>query len=266
MNIKSVFFKLVKKLPLNLAIFLCRFIIFSYLLWRKDYRTEIKINYQKVFSNLKNGKWFWLKLSKRLGENFGVMLKMMDNKKILDKIAISGENILNSIFENSESAVVVSFHYGLWELLPQIFKRMGYETYIAISRQKDKDWDEELRKLRSQNGVGLMETIAEMKRILKSNGTNNRKRLLGFVLDNKRLTRGLCLNEPWRNFFILRTPFVLAQSEKVPLLGMFCYKKANRIVIDIAEVKNPKAIGERLRHFITQQPEDWIFWGKRCQN
>ena len=201
-----------------------------------------------------------------MGNNFGVMVKMGEvNKKILDKTLIYGENILY----NYKKAIIVSFHYGLWELLPQIFQRLGYKTYIAASVQADKSLESELFRYRSQNGVKLIKTISEMKHCLKqsppwADGAKQAKGiLLGFVLDNTRKTKRLCLSEPYPNFFILRTPFVLAKLAKVPILSMFCYQRNNQIVVDIDEVKSPAMLGKRLRNYLKRSPEDWIFWGKQ---
>ena len=231
-----------------------------YLLIQKKYRAEINTNYSKIFGFYPRG--FWFEQSLKIGKNFGLMSQIGKNEKILDKTQFYGENNLSKVMKSNQSAIVVSFHYGLWEYLPQIFKKLGYETYIGIGEQRDRNLAVELNKLRNNNGVKTIKTISDMKSILKNDNLGKPKKLLGFVLDNTSKTRSLMIDEPWQGFSILRTPFVLAKSENVPMLSMFCYQKQDKIIIDIDEVKYQCEIGNRLQSYLKKNPADWIFWGK----
>ena len=260
MNITSGIFKLAKTLPQKPAIILCQSVVLIYLLIKKNYRTEIKTNYQKIFGFYQKG--FWFRQSRRLGKNLSLMLQISKSKKILDKTQIYGENILCNLTENNRKAVIVSFHYGLWEFLPQIFQKLGYEISISIGTQRNQNLAYQLYEFRNRNGVKIVETISEMRDTLKSNVSSNRKKLLGFVLDNTNKTRGLSLNKPWTGFTVLRTPFILAKSTKTPILAMFCYIQNNNIVVDIDEINNPQEMGNLLWSYIEKNPEEWVFWGK----
>ena len=68
MNITSGIFKLVKILPQKPAIILCQFFVLIYLLIKKNYRAEIKANYQRIFGFYQNG--FWIRQSEALGEKY----------------------------------------------------------------------------------------------------------------------------------------------------------------------------------------------------
>lgn len=263
MNITSGLFKLAKNLPQKQAIILCQFIVISYLLFRKNYRAEIKANYQKIFGIYQNR--FWLQQSRRIGKNLALMLHSAKNDKILDKTQIYGENILCRLTENNQKAIIVSFHYGLWELLPQIFQKLGYEISISISAQRDRNLAYEINKVRNRNGVKTVSTVRAMKEILQSNGSPKRKQLLGFVLDNTSKTRGINLNEPWTGFTVLRTPFILAKMAKTSVLSMFCYRQNDKTVVDIDEIHHPREVGTRLHSYIEKNPAEWIFWGKIAQ-
>ena len=262
MSITSAIFKLANKLPQNQATILSQLTALFFLFLKKNYRNEIKTNYQKIFGFYEPG--FWLKQSRQLGRNLGLMLQIGKNKKILDKIEICRENILCDIMEVNKAAVVVSFHYGPWELLAQVFQKRGYQSYILVEAQRDQDLNVALERLRNRNGVKTVEKISEVKKIIsnQSNQRSARRELFGFLLDNTSKTRGLCINQPWPGFSILRTPFVLAKYKKLPILSMFCYNKNGNVIIDIDKVENPLHLGERLRSYIKQHPEEWIFWGK----
>ena len=264
MNITSGIFKLVKNLPQKPAIILCQVIVLIYLLIKKNYQVEIKVNYQKIFGFYQKG--FWIKQGRRIGKNLALMLHIAKTDKILDKTQIYGENILCRLMENNQKAVIVSFHYGFWELLPQIFQKLGYEISISTGVQRDRNLAYEINKVRNQNGVKTVATIKEMKEILQSNGSSNRKQLLGFVLDNTSKTRGINLNEPWTGFTVLRTPFVLAKSAKTPVLSIFCYQQNDKTIVDIDEIHQPQEVGTRLRSYIEKNPAEWIFWGKIEKN
>lgn len=258
MNIITIIFKLAKKLPGKLSIIFCQIILLIYLFWHKTYRQEINLNYQRIF---KRKRRFWLRQALKLGHNLALTLQFGKNKKTLDKIEIYGENILCDLLKEKQKAIVVTFHYGLWELLPQIFQKLGYETYISVGEKRNRFFDE-LNKFRSQNGVKIVKTVAEMRTALSKSLT--RPRLLGFVLDNTSKTRGFKLFSPhWHNFSVLRTPFILAKSFKLPILAMFCFHQKNRLVVAIHAVRNSQALGNQLLSYIKSKPEEWIFWGKR---
>ena len=260
MSIFSAILKLAENLPEKSAVIFCQIIVLIYLSCQKKYRAEINSNHTKIFGFYP--RLFWLKQSLKIGENLGLMSQIGKNKKILDKTQFYGENILSKVMKSNQSAIVVSFHYGLWEYLPQIFKKLGYDTYIGIEEQRDQNLAIELNKLRNSNGVKVIKTISNMKNVLKSNNSEKPKQLLGFVLDNTSKNRSIRIDEPWQGFSILRTPFVLAKSARVPMLSMFCYHKNAKIIVDIDEVKNQSELGNRLQSYLKKNPEDWIFWGK----
>jgi lauroyl/myristoyl acyltransferase len=263
MSITSFIFRLAKKLPAKPAVIFCQFIVFGYLMIRKIYRDEIKINYQKIFNDYQKG--FWVKQSQRIGRNLGLMLQIGKNNKSLDKTVIYGENIMCKVMGSNQNAIVVSFHYGLWEYLPQIFQKLGFETHIGIGIQPDKNLAIEFDNLRKNNGVKILNTVSQMKNCLKqSTGQTSslRKKLLGFVLDNTSKTQGLMLDKPWSGFSVLRTPFVLTKSTGVPILSMFCYGQDDRIIVDIQEVKSRVELGNQLHYYIRKNPAEWLFWGK----
>jgi lauroyl/myristoyl acyltransferase len=264
MNIFSGIFKLVKNLPQKPAIILCQTIVIIYLLFKKNYRAEIKANYQKIFGSYP--KRFWLNQGRRIGKNLALMLHLAKTDKVLDKTHIYGENILCRLMKNNQKAVIVAFHYGVWELLPQIFQKLGYETWISIGAQRNRNLTNEISKVRNQNGVKTVTTVKEMKEILESNSSSNQKQLLGFVLDNTSKTHGIRLDEPWTGFRILRTPFILAKLANLPVLSMFCYQQNDQTVVDIDEIRKPQEVGARLKSYIEKNPAEWIFWGKNEKN
>lgn len=263
MSITSTIFRLAKNLPAKPAVIFCQFIIFGYLVIKKIYRDEIKINYQKIFGVYPKG--FWVKQSQRIGRNLGLMLQIGKNNKTLDKTVIYGENIMCKVMGSNQNAIIVSFHYGLWEYLPQIFQKLGYETHIGIGVQPDKNLANEFDKLRNNNGIKTLNTVSEMKNCLKQTtgqASSLRKRLLGFVLDNTSKTQGLFLDKPWSRFSVLRTPFVLAKSTGAPIISMFCYEQDDRIIVDIQEVRSSIELGNQLLNYIRKNPAEWLFWGK----
>lgn len=263
MSITSFIFRLAKKLPAKPAVIFCQLIVFGYLMIRKNYRDEIKTNYQKIFGFYQKG--FWVKQSQSIGKNLGLMLQIGKKNKTLDKTVIYGENIMCKVMGSNQNAIVVSFHYGLWEYLPQIFQKHGFETNIGIGVQPDKNLAIEFDNLRKNNGVKILNTVSEMKNCLKqstSYTSSSRKKLLGFVLDNTSKTQGLMLDKPWSGFSVLRTPFVLAKSTSAPILSMFCYNQDGKIIVDIQEVKSSIELGNQLHCYVRKNPAEWLFWGK----
>lgn len=128
---------LIRSLPLSLARAASRLILLLYLALAPAVRREINLNYHRVFARYR--RWFWIRQAWRLGGNLALMSRLgrpgFDNT--LDKTRIIGENMLEQIMLGDKSVIVLSLHYGAWELLPQIFARRGYQVCVGAGRQQD---------------------------------------------------------------------------------------------------------------------------------
>jgi lauroyl/myristoyl acyltransferase len=234
-----------------------RLLVLVYLAASPESRQEIGRNYRRVFGC--NGRRFWLKQAWRLGGNLALMSRIGQRSldKWLDRTRFSGDNILEQIMLRERKAIVLSLHYGLWELLPQVFARRGYQACVGLGGQFDREFGNSLLQLRAGHGVRMTESIAEMRRAARAG------QLVGFALDNTSRTRGVECDTIWPGFRLLRTPFALARAERAVLVPMFMFQDGDHPRVEICEpVASAREFGTQARRMIEARPEDWLFWGK----
>jgi len=258
MSIPAAGLRLVRALPFRLACAASRFLVITYLLFNPRARREIGQNHKRIFGRSDPG--FWFRHAVRLGENIALMASVgqagLDNE--LDNALIDGQNILERIMLGNAKVVVLSLHYGVWELLPHVFARRGYPVCVGMGSQQDVQLGRELGQLRSGQRVTFASQVSEMHRALTE------KALVGFALDNTRASRGVRCDALWSGFSLLRTPFALAEAEGATLVPMLMRKTGPRLTVKIGEpVKTPDEFGAWARQEILAHPEEWVFWGKR---
>jgi len=258
MSILAACLRLLRILPPGLAGEAGRAIVLSYLAVSPRVRREIRRNHARLCGRPDAG--FWLKQGLRLGQNLALMSKSGTRglDKWLDNARLDGENILEQIMLRNGRAVVLSLHYGLWELLPETFARRGYRVCVGAGDQRDARLLAEILQLRSQHGVRYTDSLTEMRDALKGGS------LVGFAVDNTGRGRGAMCDSVWPGFEVLRTPFVLAQECSAALVPMLMRKNGRRLTVKIGEpVYSPDEFGIWARREIAAYPEDWVFWGKR---
>jgi hypothetical protein len=134
--------------------------------------------------------------------------------------------------------------------------------------------------------MNYLKSVTEMRQALRA------RALLGFVVDNTSRTRGMACDTIWPGFSVLRTPFVLAQTERAVLVPMFMYQdedlttktprhqgpgtknqeprtRNQRVALRVRicePVASAEEFGRTARAMIAERPEDWVFWGKAAGN
>lgn len=260
----------IRILPFELAVLLVRLILLIYLAVRSDYRQEIRTNYKLIFGA--NRPWFWVRNAWRVGRNLTLMAKIGTKfaNELVDRGVVCGENyIKRQSLEQDVHTLMASFHFGVWEYLPQFFVRQGADVAVVVSKQRDPVLDSGLRRLRNSNGVKLIVQISGIFRRLSNYGVT------GFMLDNTARGRSLTvhlarLNDGNRLLFrVPALPFEIVNRQRdrgkngvagvVPIFG---YLKEGRLVIQIFPAGDAASAVRALLTMVKAMPEEWIFWGK----
>jgi len=263
-SILAISLGLTRALPDELATWACRALLLLYLFVTPGVRREIALNLHRLFPELSaNGhhsfRLFWMRQAWRLGANLALMVRIGRPalNKLLDNAVINGENIVEQIMLQKGRVVVLSLHYGLWELLPQVFAHRGYPVCVGMGELRDRAFAERLMELRGSHSVTMTESLADMRQAVRKGS------LVGFVLDNTSRTRGLACDAFAPGLSVLRTPFALARAEQAQLVPMFIYQDRNVLRVEVqAPVASEQEFGLRARELVRRRPEDWVFWGK----
>uniref|UniRef100_A0A7V3ZUP2 Lipid A biosynthesis acyltransferase n=1 Tax=candidate division WOR-3 bacterium TaxID=2052148 RepID=A0A7V3ZUP2_UNCW3 len=221
-------------------------IFFFYFLYKKNYRKEIKNNYFYLFKK-KNFPFAYY--FKSLAENLSTM--MVINKKksslIFDKIKFLGDNIIRE-----RGGVVVTFHYGIYELLPLIFSQRGYKTAIVYSPQRNSLLNTILLRIRKGKVEKFLRNLKEIKEALQEGY------LVGFAIDNIHKGKLVSLKEILPHLKVSLSPFIIAQRFGYPLYFVLIRKNEKDYQVVIKKGFLPLFIKEELKKNIF----DWVLWEK----
>ncbi len=256
MSLASVALTLVRALPARPARALAQLLVILYLWLRPRYRHEIRTNCELVLGAAPSR--FWFQNARRVGQNLAAMAKASSawGKALIDTAVIQWENHHGQRLERELHSVMVSFHFGVWEYLPQVFAARGFAVRLAIGKQQDRALQKQLAAQRASGGVRLLRTLRELLRL------PDRPTLSGFMLDNT--SQG---SQRWvvldRLAVRLPTvPFRLAERTKTRVIPLFARLERGRLCVEVAEAGDEPAVVRSLLARVRRYPLDWVWWGK----
>jgi lauroyl/myristoyl acyltransferase len=227
-----------------------------YLALRPDYRREIRRNLRIIMG--KDSRWFWVRNGWRLGRNLALMAKVggRTGYAIIDRAMVCGENLTRQSLERELHVAMASFHFGLWEYLPQVFSRNGYRVTLAVGEQRDPGLGRQISALRRSGGVNMARGIRQA--IKAGNGPS----ITGFMLDNT--SQG---TQTWAECdgVKVRLPdigFRLAARKGGRLAPAFARLDRGRMRVDVYPAGDERAAVCALLDQVRRHPEEWVWWGK----
>jgi len=256
MSLPGVALALVRALPSSPAALLSRAIVLLYLALRPDYRREIRRNLRIITG--KDSRWFWVRNGWRLGLNFAVMAKVgsRSGDALIDRARVRGENLTSQVLERELHATMASFHFGLWEYLPQVFSHSGFRVTLAVGEQRDPALGMQLSYLRRSGGVTMARGIRQA---IKAGAQSS---ITGFMLDNT--SQG---TQTWTECdgVRIRLPdigFRLAARDGGGLVPVFARLQHGRARVDVYPPGDEQAAACALLEQVREHPEEWVWWGK----
>ncbi|MEN9979957.1 MAG: hypothetical protein ABIK38_06430 [candidate division WOR-3 bacterium] len=258
MNLLSAVLLLVRGLPLELAIAVARIFTVIYLFFRHDYRREIEIN-QRLLLGSRN-RWFWLRNGWCIGRNLALMAKLGTpaGNKLIDSAVIYRENIDDgSVQTGGQSAwIMASFHFGVWEFLPGIYRGHGQDVAVIVGDMHDKRFNLMVRRLRSKTGIKVINRARMLIEQLRRPG------ITGFMLDNTARGTRIQIVLDGVTFRIPALPFAFGRRRGCGVIPVFCYWDHGRLRVRVFEPEGPEGCIRALVQMVRERPAEWIFWGK----
>jgi len=248
--------RLVRALPASPAVLLTRTTVLAYLACRPDYRSEIRRNLRLVLGH--DRRWFWVRNAWRVGRNLALMARIGTGwaDTVVDKTRLEGENWAAAAVERDVHMVMVSFHFGAWEFLPQVFARLGFDTNLVTGTQRDASLDRLLCALRGSSGVRVLQDVRPVLAAASGPG------ITGFMLDNTSRGRRQRVRGDRFDMSIPGLPFLVAERRQARVFPLFAFFDRGRLRV---EVGRPGGPGQALAAFcrlVRARPEEWVFWGK----
>jgi lauroyl/myristoyl acyltransferase len=205
-----------------------------------------------------DSRWFWVRNALSVGRNLALMARIGTAKAqaIIDRVSISGENLGQHSLVRELHMAVASFHFGLWEYLPQVFSRLGFRIRLVTGRQKDSRLGAMLAKVRGSSGVGLVRRLREALR-----GTS-RPTITGFMLDNTSQGSVVWVESDGLRMRVPDLGFRLARRHGLAVVPMFSTLERGRLRIQVGPAGDEESAVEALLVHVREHPEEWVWWGK----
>lgn len=103
-------------------------------------------------------------------------------------VEFEGGDEYRAAYEEGRGVVVVSAHFGNWELAGSVLAAFGYPTDAVMQRLSNPGLNRFVKDLRNRNGMGLIDRAAAWDRLRASIAA---KRVVAFVADQDARHRGL---------------------------------------------------------------------------
>jgi len=218
-----------------------------------------------------------IKIAKNTYKNFLAFfedtIEFKKNPKKFEDIEIIGEKYLTNAINSNKPIILMTAHFGNWEITPKFIYKKYKKPLAAIMREiENPKINKFFKNIRGNEDIKLINKKNSAKEVVKS--LIKEKRILGILIDqNMNSNHAIKVK-----FFIENTPFnpavsKLAKSLKAIVIPSFCYKKNNKYIL---EFKKPKIFTEKdtiesftqwqaneIEKMIRKYPDEYYWFHKR---
>ncbi|PNX50495.1 MAG: hypothetical protein BV458_13110 [Thermoplasmata archaeon M9B2D] len=209
-----------------------------------------------------------------LGQSFLELIKVYftGGKRIIESISIVGSEHLYEALDNKKGVIIITGHYGNWELLALAFSQKVSKAHAVARRQNNPFLNFFVDKIRRRFGNTIIYKDGALKKImsvLRSNG------IVGILYDQCVVKdEGVLVEFLCRKAWTMKIPVLLSQKTGAPLLPVFIRRSpagGHMIMIDKPFYPaNETGISENLRKMngfiekhIKGDPSQWLWIHRR---
>jgi len=167
-------------------------------------------------------------LARRFYETLGITLlefcalRRMDADRIGELIVIENESYLEELRARGQGAILVSGHFGNWELMGAAINARGYPIRFLAKTQANPYIDRIQNELRAGSGLGIIRigpSLKEMIRALRGGA------LMGMLADQDAGPQGHFTSFMGRPASVYRGPAIYAHRFGYPLMTGFTFRQ-----------------------------------------
>lgn len=254
----------------KLAGFLC-WLAFDFLRIRRDYvcktiQSHLDLNHSQAMSLARKVYFnFFLNASEMAG------LKFISNEELIEKISCTDLSILKKALNKGKGAIIISGHFGLWELVPPWLSQQGLDVTVVVRRQNNPEVDKWMEQMRQRHGAHTTDSGFGIREILKS---LRKGHILALMVDQDNGKQGMFVKffKQWAS--APTGPAAIAQKTGAPIVPLALFPDYNgRHRLKIWEPVYPQnfskdlagqqqmtaAYSQILEDIVRSRPEQW-FW------
>ncbi len=223
-------------------------------------------------------------LARRVFENVGLVIAEFARFRRLDKSFFQTHIDSDDLIHLQEAAkagkgvVLVTGHFGNWELVGAFIRQSGYFLDVVAKEQRNPFVDRWIDKNRMRQGVGIIKTGVATRAVVRSFSEG---RLVAFVSDQYVGEDGILVNFMGRLTTVSKGPAAFAVRLGLPIIVGFLVRTGPwkfKAVIFPALWPNPSAGREeeilrltqaytsRLEELVRQHPDHYLWMHRKWKN
>ncbi|MCU0607374.1 MAG: lysophospholipid acyltransferase family protein [Candidatus Edwardsbacteria bacterium] len=216
------------------------------------------------------------KLYRNLGRNLVELLRFRNQSRadIATLVSFEGEEHLKAALAGGKGAILVSGHFGNWELYAAAIASAGYPFSVVVYPQHNAKVDALLNRLRQGTGIGIIYKRNAAKDVLRALAAN---RLVTMLADQDAGSDGVFVEYFGRPASTTRGPALFAVKTGAPIITGVIVREPggkHRGIVDPPLCADPSAdrereisrltreIASRLELRVRQHPDHW-YWVHR---
>ena len=186
------------------------------------------------------------------------------------QVDITGLENLQKAHKEGRGVVIVTAHYGSWELAAQALPFSGFNAAVIARRVKNPYVNDLVNGIRAKNGNNVIlarNGVRESIRWLKSGN------VLVILIDHRITDGGMQIPFLGKNAYATSLPAILGIRYNVPVLPAKCVRTAGKLSVSFGEVydfsgltqnegdiyKATLQTNETLEGWIKERPEQWLW-------
>lgn len=223
-------------------------------------------------------------LAKGTFENVGLTIAEFARFRRLDKsffdTQVDGADLvhLQAALKAGKGAILVTGHFGNWELSGTVIRQSGYPLDVVVKEQRNPFVDRWIDKNRMRQGVGIIKTGVAIRSVVRSLSEG---RLVAFVSDQYVGEDGIVVNFMGRPTTVSKGPAAFAVRLEAPIIAGFLVRTGLwkfKIVIFPALWPNSSADREEeilrltqaytslLEELVRKHPDHYLWMHRKWKN
>jgi KDO2-lipid IV(A) lauroyltransferase len=202
-------------------------------------------------------------------------LPVTTTEQMAERIAVQGLENFDAALERSKGAVLVTGHFGSWELMGARLKSQGYPMNFLVGEQTNTAVDNMMNDLRRSKGIGIISMGASMRNVLKALKQNQ---FVAMLSDQDAGSRGVFVDFLGRPASTPFGPASFAVRTGAALICGFIVRENvshHRVILEAPLEPIPGANNEAeslrltqqytslLEKYVRERPDHWLWFHRR---
>lgn len=267
-------------LPIKLGLRIGQFLGISAFYILRDSRTKALNNIEIAFNNSKSTEEREIiirQVFENLGKNLVEVVSLAKfNRGNIDKyIGCKGLEIIEHLIGQGKGGIILSAHFGNWELMAHYFAIKGYKVNVIARRVRMEQFENFLKRVRKRHGVNILYRDTSAKDVMALLKKNE---FVGVMPDQDMdSVSGVFVDFFGRKAYTPNSPAVLNFLTKAPIIPCFMVRKAFGHEILIGNPIKLSSTGDRHKDilentqrctkvtedYIRQFPSQWVWFHER---